>query len=228
MAFDWVSFGMNAVWWFIIGFIGILVCVIVFLFTRFIVLRSKYKQYVALIFKRKKDKNDKEYLVFVGIDKGAIFKDKKLKKWSLHLKDTNIDLGEDEGADGKRDENRELDIPSIPSERGGEVIFIEKLGPRKFAIGNPIDWDGQVKVSVSEADIAEALRVYDVNARYFGKDNSQLWAFIIYMVFGVLVLIMVIYTLQKFDVLADVAQKLSDAATKLGPQPVVMPSGAPG
>ena len=40
--------------------------------------RKQYQHYTALIFKRKKDKEGNETLVYVGRDKAAIIKDKKL------------------------------------------------------------------------------------------------------------------------------------------------------
>ncbi len=208
--------------------IGILFAAVLgWLLFRYIKIKRTYSKYTVLIHKRKKDEYGNEYPVFVGQDRGAILKDKKTKKWVFHLLKNNVDLGEEE-ADANLDENRQLDLPSIPSELGGEVVYLEKLGPKKFAVGDPVWFEGTVKVKVSEADMAEALRVYDVNARFFSKDNSQLISFIVYAVVAVLILILVATVLQKFEILVEVADKLDHAAQVLsGGKQVAVPSGAP-
>jgi len=170
-----------------------------------------YKNYTVFIYKRKKDKEGKETLVFSGTDKAAIIKDKKLKKRVFKLKKNNVHLGEEEGINF--DENRNLDIPSIPSERGGEVVFLEKLGPKKFAIATPFLFEGNVQVVVTEADVAEAIRAYDINAKYFGGNEWSKWVGpIAFAVFAVLIIVLISVVLQKFDVLKEVGDKLVEAA----------------
>jgi hypothetical protein len=173
-----------------------------------IIMRAKqFKQYMVLIWKRKRDKEDNEFPIFVGIDKGAIIKDRKLKKRVLRLKRNNVHLGEEENLE--QDENRELDIPSIPSEKGGEIVFVEKLGPRKFALGRPFVIDGTVKIIVSEADCAEAIRGYDTNAKYYGGKEWTKWVGpITFAVFAILIIIMISVVLNKFEILDKVADKL--------------------
>ena len=181
----------------------------------FLIMRSKqFKKYKVLIFKRKKDSKGNETLVFCGIDKGAVWFDKKLKKRYFRLKENNICLGEEERVDF--DENRELNVPSLPSEKGGELVFIEKLGPRKFAVGNPMLFDGTPKIIIAEADCAEAIRQYDLNAKYYGGKEWTKWIGpISFAVFAVLIVILISVVLNKFEVLSDVSDKLVRAAEVL-------------
>ncbi len=172
---------------------------------------KQYKHYTVHIYKRKRDKEGKETLVFVGADKGAVLMDKKLKKRVFKLKRNNVHLGEEEGLNF--DENRNLDIPSIPSEKGGEVVFVEKLGPKKFAVGMSFLVDGNVEVMVSEADVAEAIRAYDINAKYYGGKEWTKWIGpISFAVFAVLIIILFAVLMQKFEVMSVIADRLVETA----------------
>ncbi len=172
---------------------------------------KQYKHYTVHIYKRKRDKEGNETLVFVGADKGAVLKDKKLKKRVFKLKRNNVHLGEEEGLNF--DENRNLDIPSIPSEKGGEVVFVEKLGPKKFAVGMSFLVDGNVEVMVSEADVAEAIRAYDINAKYYGGKEWTKWIGpISFAVFAVLIIILFAVLMQKFEVMSVIADRLVETA----------------
>lgn len=172
---------------------------------------KRYKHYTVLIFKRKRDKEGNETPVFVGTDKGAILTDKKLKKRVFRLKKNNVHLGEEEGINF--DENRNLDIPSIPSEKGGEIVFVEKLGPKKFAVGNTFLLKGNIEIMVSEADVAEAIRAYDINAKYYGGKEWTKWIGpISFAVFAVLIIILFAVLMQKFEVMSTIADKLVQAA----------------
>lgn len=175
---------------------------------------KQYRHYLALIWKRKRDINGNEFPVFVEVDRGAIINDKKLKKRVFKLKRNNCHLGEEEGL--TFDENRNLDIPSMPSEKGGEVVFLEKLGPKKFAFGKTFVVGGTVKIMVSEADCAEAIRTYDINAKYYGGKEWTKWIGpISFAVFAVLIIILIAVVLDKFKVLEIVSERLLEAAKVL-------------
>lgn len=222
------SIGMKTMWVLITTLGGLFVVGTIGAVAYLFMLNKQYMKYTVYIFKRQKD-NEGNYLpIFVGKDQARIKKDKKIKRWVFHVRKANIDLGEEEGFE-TRDENRQLNVPSMPSEKGGEVVFLEKLAPRKYAFMEPIDIEGEVKVRVSEADIAEALRVYDVNTKLFSKNNQALWTFAIYVTFGVLIMILIAYTLNKFEVLSDVASRLENVARILvQPTQAAVPSAAPG
>jgi len=183
---------------------------IVYLFLR----QKRFKKYKLLIFKRKTDSEGRETLVFCDIDKGAVLMDKKLKRRYLVMKKANFRLGEEERSDF--DENRDLNIPSIPSEQGGEIVFLEKLAPRKYAIGQPIMFSGKAKIIISDADCAEAIRQYDLNAKYYGGSDMAKWIGpISFAVFAVLIVILISVIMNKFDVLKEVSENLMRASEVL-------------
>lgn len=189
--------------------------------------RKQYEHYKVFIWKRYKDNKGNEIPMFVRWDKGAIKKDKKLNKWVFNLKKWNIDLGEAEQTNEAG--VSELNIPTIPSESGGEIVFIEKLAPRKGAIGKPYVLEGQVKVIVSEADVAEAMRSFDINARTFGTKDNKFMAFALYMILAVLVLVMIIVILNKFEGITLASQNLVTASQNfLAASSNAVPSTAPG
>ena len=162
--------------------------------------KKQYKHYRVFIYRRHKDKDDNEIPIFVGWDKAAIRKDKKLKRFVFHIKRLNLDMGEEELE--SYDEDRTLDVPTIPSDKGGEIAFVEKLGPRKYAFGRAL-FEGHLKVIVSSADLAEAMRAYDVNARTFHSDKWKWAGPIIFAVFALLIIVLFWVLLQKFDVIRE-------------------------
>jgi len=173
---------------------------------------NQFKHYTTHIYKRKKDKKGNETMIFCGIDKAAILMDRKLKKRVFKLKKNNCHLGEADGVKGLESEDS-LDIPSLPSEKGGEIVFLEKVGPKKFAIANPLSIDGEIELKVTNLDIAEAIRAYDVNAKYYGGNEWSKWVGpIAFAVFAVLIIVLISVVLNKFEVLDAVSAKLVEAA----------------
>lgn len=171
-----------------------------------------YKKYKVLVWKKHIDKSGHEMPVFVAWDKGAVIKDKKLNKWVFHLRDWNIDFGEDEGKNSDEMRN-DLDIPSMPNETGGEVVFVEKLGFRKGALGVPFLFDGNVAVKVSHADLAEAMRAFDMNAKAFGTKDNKMMAFILYVILAAFILVIILVILNKFETIASAAESFKQGAT---------------
>lgn len=170
---------------------------------------KKYKKYMCIIWKRHKNDSTKtEVPVIVGIDRGAYMKDKKIKKWVFHMRKANVDLGQEERE--SLDEDRVLDVPTVPLETGGAVVFVEKLGHKKYAVGQPFIVDGQVRIRVSNADLSEALRAYDINAAVYGKKTSWLGP-AMFIICAVLVIVLIAVVLNKFEVLKEVSQNLIDA-----------------
>jgi len=181
---------------------------IVFLFMWYMKKMKVYKKYRVIVYKRFKDKNGAELAMYEDFNErgGAVF-DKKIQKWVFHLKKANVDIGEEESL--QMDENRELDLPTIPGPRGEEVLFVEKIGNRKYAIGNPTFFEGKVSVMVSEADLAEAKRSYAVFVQTYGKKQNPFLAFVIYMVFAVLALILIYIVYDKIGVIAKALETAS-------------------
>lgn len=188
---------------------------------------KRYKQFKVLIWKRHKDKEGNEIPIIVGWDKGAVIKDKKLKQWRFHVKNWNIDFGEEETQE--LDEDRTLDIPSIPLEKGGECVFVEKLGHRKGALGKPFLFNGTVKVLVSSADCAEAIRSFELNARTFGKKDNPIWAFAAYIIMAAFILIIILVILNKFELIAEASKNFAQGAASIQqPTGDVITSNVPG
>lgn len=210
---------------FVILIISAFICGAIVMVVWLFMKAKQYKHYTVHIYKRKRDKQGNETLVFVGVDKAAIKLDKKLKKRGLHLKRNNVVLGEEESV--TFDENRNLDIPSIPSEQGGEIVFIEKLGPKKFAVGTPFIVNGKVEIMVSEADVAEAIRSFDTNAKYYGK--TSMWEkygpMISFSLLAIFIIILISVLMNRMEVLTSDGIKVVIQETGRN---VAVASGVPG
>jgi len=178
---------------------------------------ANYKDMVV-IWRRNQEKQEgkKDMPIIVGIDRGAVLYDKKIKQWTYHIKKWNINLGMEEGKGGgttQIDEDRDLDIPSIPWEGGRNCVFVEQLGSRKAAIAKPFLFSGEVKVIVSQADVAEAKRAFELAVKTFGKKPNMMLQMLPFIIACVLTLVLLIVLIQKFEILKDVALALKDAAT---------------
>jgi hypothetical protein len=189
----------------------------------FIMDRKRYSKYRAFVYKRYVFREGKrvnladpananidttnleQHIVFCGWDKAAYIKRRKLKRWAFHLKKANVDLGMEERED--MDEDRELDVPTMPSETGNNIVFVEKLGPRKYALGRPYLFEGHVKIIISAADCADAINTYDLNAKTYGKQNTWIGP-LAFAVFAVLIIVLIAVVLNKFEVLKGVSDNL--------------------
>jgi hypothetical protein len=178
---------------------------------------TDFEGYKIFVFKRNKEGN----IVYVGMAKGAV-KRNKLKKYVLHVKPYNVELGE------TKDNQDELDLPAIPNESaGGEVLFLEKLGKRKYNILRPISLGEQIKAQVTEEDIAEAVRTYDINAKYYTAQDWKMWiAPAIFIIMAVLIVIMLAIVMSHFDVLKEVSANLIEVARTIK-QGAIGNSGVP-
>jgi len=186
--------------------------------------QKQWKKYRVVIWKRYSTQDGRTIPMVVDLtERGRVTKDRKLNKWVFHLKKANLDLGEEE-LEGY-DEDRELDLPTVPYSEGGEVLFIEQLAKRKYAIGDPYVIEGNVTIRVTSADLAEAMRAYDVNARTFGKKDHSIWAFAIYVVFAVLILILIAVVLNKLENLNQFGEQWVEGARMMaGTQSQTVPS----
>lgn len=207
--------------------IGLIFIAIVGFSVYFYQLNKSYKKYKVIIFRRYKDSNGNEIPAYVGEDKGRWLYDKKLKKVKFHLKQRNIDLGESEKA--TYDSDRDLDIPKIPNEQGGYVVFIEQVGIKKYAFGEPFIIEGSIKIKVTEADVAEAIRTYDLHTRTFGKKQNELLVLGFYFGIAALTLVLIIIILNKFDMIVTAAETLKGASANMAQASGnVVASSAPG
>jgi len=187
--------------------------------------RQIYDQYDVMIWERFRDKKGNEIPTICGFDKGGVIKDKKLDKWVFHLKKTNLDMGEEELKNF--DENRDLDIPSIPGAKGKRVVFIEKLGNRKYGFGK-VEIEGSPKIIVSEADLAEAKRSYELFVKSFSKKTNPMWAMMFYFGIAALTLVMIIVILQKFELIVEAAEYFQQGSQAMATKGAAVASNAPG
>ena len=165
-------------------------------------LKQAYNKHRVIVWKRHINAEGKEFPIIIDVEeKGRIIKDKKLKKWVFHLKNANVHMGEEENF--KYDEQRDLDVPSVPYEKGQKICFIEKLGTKKYAFGEPFILYGKPVIIVSQADCSEAIRSYDMNVKTYGKKKNELMIFTLYIVFAVCIMVMIIVLLTKIEVLTE-------------------------
>jgi hypothetical protein len=149
-----------------------------------------------------------------------------MKKWYFKLRRSKAFLGEEELK--SYDDDRDLDVPHIADNAGGYVVFVRRLGVRKYGFGKPVTFEGQVKVIVSNADVAEATRSYDMNAKVFGKKDNMMWVVGGYIVICLLILILMIVLVNKFDVMKEISANFAQGAANLAQaKQAAIPSGAP-
>jgi len=213
---------------FIIVLVTVAICAAIIGVVYWIMKQKQYKRYQVHIYKRQKNKDGKEFMVFCGLDKAAIKKDKKLKRFALHLKKRNYYLGEEENT--YFDENRNLDIPTIPSEEGGEIIFVEKLGKRKYALAEPFIIKGSVELMVTDADVADALRTFDLNAKFYGQEDFWGKYGNIISVSIIIVFCIIIFAIfmNKFEILTMNLKDVSEIIASKALSSNAVPTNIPG
>lgn len=226
MAVDFVDLGLQAGG---VIIIVVLVAIVAAAVVFGIIYRKKNKLYSknkVIVWRRYKSKDGSEVPIIEDLnEKGAVIKDKVMNKFVFHLKNANLDMGEEEL--DSYDEDREMDIPSVPHGKGGDVVFVEKIGNRKYAFGEPFIINGKVKIRVAEADLAEAKRSYAIFVKTFSKKPNPLWAFGLYVVFAVLILVLVFVVLNKFELIAEASKNFATGAQAVG-RGAAIPSSAPG
>ena len=163
-------------------------------------------KYTIVVIKRVKSKFKDEVgvehattsLVWVGLDKGAILKDRKTKKVFLVLKKANFRM--------------EPEFETIPKESGGQAIFVEKVGYKQYVYLKPVSVEGDINFSITREDVADAMVSFDRNAALYKPGISQWLPIIGIGIFGVIVIVLIAMILNKFDILAEVASKLEGTA----------------
>lgn len=185
--------------------------------------QKQYGKYKVIVWEQYKNKMGNEIPVFVDIsEKGKIFFDKKLKRYFFHLKNANCHLGEKEG----KEKQSELDISHVPYQKGGEVVFVQKLDHKKYAIGEPMVVDGKIEVKVTQADLAESTRSYDLNLKTYGKKPNEIWAFALYIGLAVIAMVLVYIVFQKVDVLQKVVEASNEQTRMMMEITKVLKGGA--
>ena len=133
-------------------------------------------------------------------DKGGIFVDKKTKNKRLFLDKNKVGLDPD-------------DIPYIPSGKGKKIIYLLQTGLKNFHYIKPNISNPDITLTVGEEDVNWSINAYERNKNVFSWNT--LMQYLPYIAFGfvtVIILIIFIYLFKQFDVLADVANSLKEAA----------------
>lgn len=158
----------------------------------------QYNEYICRIWRKV---GSGQYLE--TFDKAGVFVDPKTKNKRLFLKKNNVGLDPDQ-------------IPFIPGKKGAKIIYLLQTGLKNFHyidvnIDNPA-----ITLSVGEEDINWALNAYERQKKTFFQNKlMQLLPYIMFAVSVIAILALVIFVLNKFSVLSDVATSLDSAARAL-------------
>lgn len=197
-AMQW-AYGIGS--WAIILLAVVLIGGLVLLIAWYRHLAKEYNKFKVVVWEQYKDKNGTEIPVFVDLnEKGRILYDKKIKRYFFHLKNANCFLGEKEG----KQDISDLDIGHTPYQKGGEVVFLQKLDYKKYAVGEPFVVEGKVTVKVTMADLAEATRSFDHLVMQYGKKPNEIWAFALFIGLAVVAMIIIYLFLNKADLLKQI------------------------
>jgi len=134
-----------------------------------------------------------------GYDKGGIFVDNKTKVKMFFLKQAKVGMNPDQ----------------VPWRLIGKtrVVFLIRYGVKNFRFIDTSGLGKGIKAEVGEEDVNWAVVDYERQKSVFGSDRLlQFLPIISLAVVGVIILIMIIMVLKKFDVLQDVAATLKDTA----------------
>ncbi len=161
----------------------------------FIMKNKKYAEFTCIIWKR-----DGFGQLVQETDKAGVFVDKKTNNKRLYLKKANVGLDPD-------------NIPYIPCGKS-KFIYLYRTGLKNFRYIKPMISDAGITLKVGEEDVNWALNDYERVKKAFAQKD---WVkeFMPYAIFGLLIiafLVMVVFILKKFDVLATVASELTKAA----------------
>jgi len=200
-------------------FIAVVVCLVIIALIGGIAWLFMYNKQFSktrvIVYKEYVDTNGNRVPIILDLkETGGIIKDRKLKKFVFHMRKRNIYMGESEhGQDGVNEATGQLNIPTIPLEGGKDVIFVQQVGMKKYAFGKPFLVDSsQLKIKVTDADMAESIRGYDMNAKAYSKKDNPLLMIGTVAICAVVIMIMIIFTLSKFDLIAQAASQFKEAS----------------
>jgi hypothetical protein len=164
----------------------------------FVKKNKKYSQFICVIWKK-----DGFGQLVQESDRAGVFVDKITNNKRLYLKKANVGLDPD-------------NIPYIPS---GKIkfIYLYRTGLKNFRYIRPVISDSHINLKVGEEDVNWALNDYERVKKAFAK-KDMLKEMLPYAIFALLViafLVMVVFILKKFDVLAEVASELKTAAASI-------------
>lgn len=154
--------------------------------------QKKYSEFICVIFDTKGNQSK---------DRGGIFVDGVTKNKRLYLQKSNVGLSPD----------------NIPYKREGlaKVVYLLQTGLKNFQFIN-MDFEANDAIQVSEEDVNWAINAYERQKKML--QNNLLLQILPYALFGLVVvgiLVLFIYLFKKFDVFAQVAESINQAAQAL-------------
>lgn len=169
-------------------FLVILVAIVLFI-------RQRRKWDVMIIYLNKDNTTG-------GFDKGCFDVDKKTNNKLFYVKRANVGLCPDN-----------VPIKLIGNKR---VVFLARYGLKNFRFINWNMKDLDLKAQCTEEDVNWALQAYEKQKHVFqSKGLAEYLPYIALVIVAVVILIMIIYVLNKLDVMKDVAAHLDNAAQVL-------------
>lgn len=136
-----------------------------------------------------------------GNDSGGIFVDKKTGRKMFFLRTANVGLNPN----------------NVPWRLIDNVrkVYLLRYGLKNFRFINMNIGEGQTfEAEVTEEDVNWAVVDYERQNRIFSKDKlMELIPYIALTFVGIVILIMVIFVVNKFEVLKDIATVLKETAT---------------
>lgn len=137
-------------------------------------------------------------------DKAGIYVDAKTKNKRFFLKKSNVGLDPD-------------NVPYIKNEKGQKVVFLKRTGLKNFQF---ISWENFFEevssITVGEEDVNWAINAYERQKALFGTTLlMKLLPYLALIIMGVFILGMIAVLLQKFEILADIAEHLASASASI-------------
>lgn len=139
----------------------------------------------------------------VRYDKGGIFVDTKTNNKRLFLKANNVGLNPD-------------NVPYLMTGSGRKKVYLLQTGLKNFQYIKPVVSDTLLHFSVGEEDVNWAINSYEKQKKLFSQGwLAQYLPYMMIAFSGMIVLILVIQVLNKFEVLKEVADTLLEVSKNL-------------
>lgn len=139
--------------------------------------------------------------VVVGEDKAGIFVDNKTGNKRFFLQKGNVGLTPDK-------------VPWIPSVHGSKVVFLLKVGLKNYRfIDMKFATQGQFTITVGEEDVNWGINAYERAKKLFASTLlQQILPYIGVLIMGIVIVIMLVVIVNKFEVLKELAAQLQKVA----------------
>ena len=219
-----IQIAWNIGLWVVIIIVGGILVALLGIGTWLILQAKTWKEFEVLIVRKYKDQAGNIIWTKRGTDRGRIFFDKKLNRYYFQVRRARVVLGDPERnpelkdkfkIDNQTGKDSEFKIPYMLCDNGKKLVVLEYLGIKKYAFGN-IDYSSDVlKVNVTHADMAEQIRGYKLAVKTYSKKNDQLWAFAIYALVCVLILILMIVLMNHLDMMKAVSSNFAQGMNSM-------------